>query len=134
MRRLIVLPVAALVLAAPASAAHRLTPPRLLGVHASNGSTPFQGDGPLMTTVRPNGDGFRDAAHVAFTLSAPATVELDVVQTDTLGSEGAATHVVLRIRRHFDAGDGERRWRPSRTTRPRTYLLRLTAAGAKGRT
>jgi hypothetical protein len=134
MRRLIALPLAALLLAGHASGASRPAPPRLLGVHVSNGSTPFQGDGALLTTVSPNGDGFRDAAHIGFTLTSPATVELDVTQTDTLGSEGAATHVVQRIHRHFAAGDGELVWLPSRNTAPRTYTLRLTATNAAGRT
>jgi hypothetical protein len=134
MRRLTALPLAALLLAGAASAASRPAAPRLVGVHVSNGSTPFQGDGALLTTVSPNDDGFRDAAHVGFTLTAPATVELDVTQTDTLGSEGAATHVVQRIRRHFAAGDGELIWRPARNTPPRTYVLRLVATGSGGHT
>src|ERR1700712_2035100 len=113
MRRLIALPLAALLLAGHASAASRPAPPRLLGVHVSNGSTPFQGDGALLTTVSPNGDGFRDAAQVAFTLTAPATVELDGLRTDTLGSEGAATQVLQRIHRSFAAGDGRLVWRPA---------------------
>jgi hypothetical protein len=134
MRRLVALPLAALLLAGHASAASRPAPPRLLGVHVSNGSTPFQGDGALLTTVSPNGDGFRDAAHVAFTLTAPATVELDVVQTDTLGGEDPVAQVVQRIHRHFAAGDGALVWRPSRTTPPRTYVLRLIASSAAGHT
>jgi hypothetical protein len=134
MRRLTALPLAALLLAGAASAASRPAAPRLLGVHVSNGSTPFEGDNALLTTVTPNGDGFRDAAHVGFTLTAPATIELDVVQTDTLGSEGAAMHVVQRVRRAFEAGDRELVWRPGRGTPPRTYVLRLTATGAGGRT
>jgi hypothetical protein len=134
MRRLIALPLAALLLAGAASAASRPTPPRLLGVHVSNGSTPFQGDGALLTTVSPNGDGFRDAARVGFTLTAPATVELDVIQTDTLGGEDPVAQVVQRVHRHFAAGDGSLVWRPARTTSPRTYALRLTATGAGGHT
>jgi hypothetical protein len=54
MRRLTALPLAALLLAGAASAAARPAAPRLVGVHVSNGSTPFQGDGTLLTTVSPN--------------------------------------------------------------------------------
>ena len=57
--------------------------PKLLGLRVTNGSTPFLGDGRLLTTVSPNGDGFRDAAHIYFRLTAPARVSLQVVRTDT---------------------------------------------------
>ena len=95
MLRLAAAPLAAVLLSAGhAFAAPRLSPPRLVDLRVTNGSTPFLGDGPLLTTVSPNGDGFRDAAHVEFALSAPATVELAVIQTDTARSEGAAAQVV----------------------------------------
>src|SRR5690348_14834585 len=49
------------------------------GVSVHNGSAPFAGDGPLLTTVSPGGVRARDRAIVAFRLSRPATVRLDVV-------------------------------------------------------
>lgn len=134
MRRLALLPLAALLAAGHASAAPPPAPPRLLSLHVTNGSTPFKGDGPLLTTVSPNGDGFRDAAHVGFILTAPATVELSVVQTDTHTDEGATTRIVQRVRRTLPAGSAAIVWRPKRTTAPRTYVLRLTATGRGGRT
>jgi hypothetical protein len=38
--------------------------PVLSGLHVSDGSRPYAGDGRLVTTVSPNGDGFRDGAVV----------------------------------------------------------------------
>jgi len=115
---------------APAAAA-----PRLTGLHIDNGSTPFLGDGRLLTTVSPNGDGFRDAVHLHFRLSAPARVSAAVVRTDTVDPdpEESSSSVVARIPpRSFRAGAGELTWRPSRTLPPRTYALALTVAGAGG--
>jgi hypothetical protein len=57
--------------------------PHLSHVVVDNGSTPYLGDGKWLTTVSPNGDGFRDKAYVHFTLSAPARVSLNVVETAT---------------------------------------------------
>jgi N,N-dimethylformamidase beta subunit-like protein len=122
--------------AAAAAAAAKPTPPRLLGLHVTNGSTPFRGDGPLLATVSPNHDGFRDAAHVLFRLSAPARVSLAVVQTDTAKSdpEEASTAIVQRFPpRHFGRGPGVLVWTPKRGIAPRTYVLRLTVTGAGGR-
>lgn len=104
-------------------------PPQLLDVRVANGSTPFFRDGPYLTTVSPNGDGFRDAAHVRFRLTAPARVRLDVLQADTQRGERATTTVVRTLRRSFAAGEGELVWRPARTTMPRTYVLRLAVDG-----
>src|SRR5438067_8924585 len=108
--------VALLVAQGAAAAAPDGTPARLLDLRVTNGSTPYLGDGRLLATVSPNGDGFRDAAHVLFTLTAPATVELDVLQTDVLRKEGASTRVVQRIDRSLPKGPGELVWRPTRTT------------------
>ena len=134
MRLLAVLPLAALLAVGHVTAAPRPTPPRLLGLHVTNGSTPFEGDGALLTTVSPNGDGFRDAAHVGFTLTAAATVELAVVQTETQTGESASARIVQRVRRTLPAGSAEIVWRPTHTMPPRTYVLQLTATGGGGRT
>jgi hypothetical protein len=122
-------------LALPAAAAARQAAPRLLDLRLDNGSTPFLGDGRLLTTVSPNGDGFRDAAHLHFRLTAPARVTLTVVQTDTVRSdpEQASSSVVARVGpRAYPAGPGTIVWRPTRTIAPRTYALALTVAGAGG--
>jgi hypothetical protein len=80
LRRLAPFVLAALVLAGQAHAATTQAP-RLLNLRVDNGSTPFAGDSRYLTTVSPNGDGFRDAAQVHFTLSKPATVTMNVTRT-----------------------------------------------------
>ena len=47
-----------------AAAALTAPGPALLDLRVTNGSTPYLGDGRLLTTVSPNRDGFRDAAFV----------------------------------------------------------------------
>src|SRR4051794_26609226 len=133
----VVLPLLVLTAAiATAPAASRPEAPGLLGLQVTNGSTRFLGDSPLLTTVSPNGDGFRDAVHVSFRLTAPARISLAVVQTDTAVSdpEAAAAHVIARIPvRAFPAGAGELVWQPAGGTPPRTYVLQLTVRGPGGR-
>jgi len=89
----------------------------------SNGSRPFAGDGRLLTTVSPNGDGFRDRAIVRFRLERAATVLLEVVRTDTL--RGGAPETIWAVSRRLRAGRRQIAWRPARSTDPRTYVLRL---------
>ncbi len=98
--------------------------PALHDLHVSNGSRPFAGDGRLLTTVSPNGDGVRDRAIVRFRLDRPAIVRLDVLRTDTL-HPGRATKTIWSTTRHLRAGQRQIVWRPSRGTEPRTYVLRL---------
>jgi N,N-dimethylformamidase beta subunit-like protein len=120
---------ALVLLLCPAAAGAKPLPPRLLGIHVTNGSTPFLGDGPMLTTVSPNGDGFRDSAQVFFRLSAPARVALAVVQTATESSdpESPATQIVQRLpARSFPRGSDELVWHPRASLAPRTYVLRLT--------
>jgi hypothetical protein len=102
--------------------------PHLAHVVVDNGSTPYLGDGKWLTTVSPNGDGFRDRAYVHFTLSAPARVSLDVVETAT--EKGDPEQPSLRVIKRFPPRtfpEGFRTivWRPGPTTAPRTYQLRL---------
>jgi hypothetical protein len=107
--------------------------PRVIGVTVDNASTPYLGDGTHLATVSPNGDGFRDVARVRFNLTGPARVGLDVVATDTVkgdpehGSESVVARLPLR---RLAAGLHTLTWRPARSTTPRTYVLRVRAAGA----
>src|SRR4051794_30835991 len=50
-------------------------------VRVGDAGAPFAGDGPQLTTVSPNGDGYRDAARVSFHLSRRAVVRLQVWET-----------------------------------------------------
>jgi hypothetical protein len=115
-------------LAAATFAAHAPAP-RLVDIRVSDGSAPFAGDRRLLTTVSPNGDGFRDTAVVHFRLTRAATVRLDVVATEMVRAGETATQVVWTTTRTFPAGPGRLVWRPARSTQPRTYILRLRVSG-----
>ncbi len=135
MRRVALL---ALLVAACAGAASpaRSAAPQLLGLRLTNGSTPYLGDGRLLTTVSPNGDGFRDAAYIQFRLPAPARVSLEIVQTDSATSdpEASRSNVIQRLTpRTLPRGANVIVWKPKRDTPPRTYLLRLTVANGATR-
>ena len=106
--------------------------PHVVGVTVDNGSSPYLGDGAQLTTVSPNGDGFRDAARIHFSLTAAARVSLDVVERDTVkgdpehGSQTVVAHVAAR---RLAPGPHTWTWRPPKTTKPRTYVLRLGVRG-----
>ena len=112
-----------LLLAAAALAASR---PELVDLRVTNGSAPFAGDHRLLTTVSPNGDGFRDAAVVNFRLTRPARVRMEAVATNMVRAGKGATTVVWQTSRRLAIGAHRLAWRPARSTQPRTYILRLT--------
>ena len=87
--------------------------PALHDLSVSNGSRPFAGDGRLLTTVSPNGDGLRDRAIVRFRLDGRATVRLDVLRTDTL-HPGRGPKAIWSTTRRFRAGRRQIVWRPHR--------------------
>ena len=124
---------AGLVLVGAAVPARPVEPaPRLLDLRVGDGSRPYAGDGPLLTTVTPNADGLRDRAIVSFRLDRPGRVRLDVVRTDSVKhavprAETIWTRTVqLRVGRHRIV------WRPTRDAEDRTYVLRLTVTGRYG--
>jgi len=101
-------------------------PARLDDLHVDDGAAPFAGDGPLLTTVSPNGDGFRDVANVDFTLDEPATVTMDVTRT-------VKKPVVLyTVTDQLEPGPHTLTWAPAQTLNPRTYLIRLHTVDALG--
>jgi hypothetical protein len=106
--------------------------PRLLGLAVGNGSAPFAGDRRLLTTVSPNGDGFRERAIVTFRLNRPARVRLDVVQTDSIRRAAIRPQTVWTTTRRFLPGRHRLVWRPRRTATARTYVLRLMVTGMRG--
>jgi hypothetical protein len=99
--------------------------PTLTDLHVTDGSAPFAGDSRLLTTVSPNGDGFRDAASVRFRLTRPARVRLEVVATNMVRAGVGDTTVVWTTSRQFGAGAGSLTWHPAQSTQPRTYIMRL---------
>ncbi|MEP6813756.1 MAG: hypothetical protein ABI990_12260, partial [Actinomycetota bacterium] len=88
------------------------------------------GDGALLATISPNGDGFRDAARIRFTLLSAARVEFDVARTKP------RPRVVYRRSLEFSAGGHAVVWAPSSSIPARTYVVRLRVlapgAGASG--
>ncbi|HEX9415616.1 MAG TPA: N,N-dimethylformamidase beta subunit family domain-containing protein [Gaiellaceae bacterium] len=120
------------VVAVSGAAARSESGPRLVALWVSNGDTPFAGDRRLLTTVSPNGDGFRDRAIVSFTLDRPAKVTMEAVRTDTIRIGRPAEQTVWSASATLQVGPHRVSWRPARTTPPRTYILRLTTRDAHG--
>jgi hypothetical protein len=111
-----------------AAATFRLdTRPALLDkLRVSNGGTPFAGDGRLLTTVTPNGDGFRERVQIHFRLTEYAHVTLDVQRT-ALTPETVYT-------RTWELRDGEHTlaWTPDEDLPARTYVLSLMTSDTAG--
>jgi N,N-dimethylformamidase beta subunit-like, C-terminal len=108
-------------------------PPALVRLAVTNGSSQFAGDHRLLTTVSPNGDGFRDRAIVRFRLGRAASVRMDAVRTDTIRIGRPAEAAVWSTAASLSAGDHTLVWRPASSTPPRTYILRLTLRDSRGR-
>jgi hypothetical protein len=104
------------------------TAPHLAALRIGNGGTPFAGDGPLLTTISPNGDGFRDAATVSFRLAEAATVTMQVTRTVKV------PHVIWETTAHLRPGPQRLTWAPTTPLNPRTYLVRLRATDTAGNT
>src|SRR2546428_2819516 len=100
--------------------------PALVDLRVTNGAARFAGDGRLLATVSPNGDGFRDAATVYFRLTRAGTVRMEIVATNMVRAGKGGTTVLWRTARRFGAGPGSLTWRPAPSTQPRTYIARLT--------
>jgi hypothetical protein len=107
--------------------------PRLLDLRVGNGSTPFAGDGRLLTTVSPNGDRFRDRAIVSFRLDRAATVQLDVLQTLNVKRGRNTVRTISTQSYAFKPGRHRLAWAPARTVPNGTYVLELTLTDALGR-
>jgi len=101
------------------------TPARLERLRVTSGA-PFAGDGPLLTTLSPNGDGLRDFARIHFALTEPAAVTLDVERTV------ADTTTIYTRTWRFRQGPHTLGWRPAPNVAPRTYLLSLTTEDTAG--
>jgi hypothetical protein len=126
--------VLAVSLTSAAAPAVRVAPaPKLLDLRVSNGSTPYAGDGPLLTTVSPNGDGFRDRAVVGFRLTKSAAVELDVLQTVNVKRGKNTVQTISSVRHAFSRGRHRLVWTPARTLPSGTYVLELTVTDTQGR-
>src|SRR4029079_17825255 len=98
-----------------------------LVLRATNGASKFAGDNPLLTTISPNGDGFRDDADVTFRLPEPATVTMDVTRTVKV------PNTIYTLTSTLGAGVHTLTWAPAPTTNPRTFLVRTTAVDRAGK-
>src|SRR5438132_2866922 len=95
-------------------------------IWASNGDSPFAGDRGLLTTISPNGDGFRDRALIHVRLTTAATVRFPVTNT-RLHPEPVFTRTT-----HLAAGSHTLVWAPPAGTKPGSYLVLLDVSGAGG--
>jgi len=129
MRALLPSLVLGLAIALAGSSAAAPGPPRLLALRITNGDTPFAGDTPQLTTVSPNGDGFRDRAVIRFSLDQPASVQVQAVATGGAGEDDVP---IWRTRRSFGTGPHSITWAPRRSAPDRTYLLRFIVHGRQG--
>jgi hypothetical protein len=100
--------------------------PTVSGVWIDNGSTRYEGDGPLLATISPNGDDFRDGVRIGFTLNEGARVTFRVVLTGRK-PQRIGGRTVLR-----EAGSHILEWFPRSTTPARTYVVELSATDAAG--
>jgi hypothetical protein len=100
--------------------------PELLDLHVDDGSIPFDGDSRLLTTISPNGDGFRDHADITFRLAEPAVVTMDVTRTVKV------PHVVYTLTQTLQRGVHTLTWAPAANLNPRTYLIRLSTRDVAG--
>src|SRR5437763_17153376 len=99
-------------------------PGPIVSIWATNGDSPFAGDRPLLTTISPNGDGFRDRALIHVRLVSPATVDFQVTRTrihpETVFARtvrlGTGTHTLI--------------WAPRAGTEPGDYLVLIDVIDA----
>ncbi len=101
------------------------TPARLDRLRLTT-NAPFAGDGPMLATLTPNGDGVRDSVRVHFRLTEPAAVTLNVERTSN-----APTTIYTRTWR-FRAGPHTIGWAPETKLAARTYALSLTTQDTPG--
>jgi hypothetical protein len=106
---------------------HGVRPSFLTDLTVGNGGRPFAGDWRLLSTVTPNGDGFRDTASIRFRLARRATVKVEAFAT-AIGLGKPVWHT----REVFGPGPHRLVWRPAIEREPRVYLIRLTATDSFG--
>jgi hypothetical protein len=106
----------------------------LTALRVANEGLPWAGDGPHLATVA-NPDG---AARLTFTLARRATVTLSILETgqgvaSEQPSKGAEASLGTS-RRTFGRGTHTLVWRPPANLAPRTYITRVSARAADGKT
>ena len=102
------------------------TAPSFSHLRIVNGGAPYAGDGPLLATVTPNGDGVRDRATIRFTLSEAASVVFDGATTTKTAKP------VFEARFDLPAGPSSYDWLPPPDLGPRSYLIRISVTDDAG--
>jgi hypothetical protein len=82
--------------------------------------------GSIVTTISPNGDGFRERARIGFTLTERATVTVFVAAV------GYRPRTVFKRTLRLGPGVHAVVWRPSAWIQPRTYVVRFVVRDADG--
>jgi hypothetical protein len=113
--------------AAGSGTANPLAAPSAPVFRVDNGGAPFAGDGRLLTTITPNGDGLRDSATIRFRLSAPARLRLEIA---VVRSQRPVIVAGWSLRAR--SGETTLRWKPAAEIEPRTYLVLCTVHGGDG--
>src|SRR6185369_816353 len=89
----------------------------------------YAGDRPMLATVSPNGDGYRDLVRIRFyvTASAHVTVRAQATQRNFQRIAQPAWSVRRRVTRGWQ----EVTWRPAPAIEPTTYVMLITLAWGK---
>ena len=88
------------------------------------GSFTWATHGSIVTTISPNGDGFRERARIGFTLTERATVTVFVAAV------GYRPRTVFKRTLRLGPGVHAVVWRPSAWIQPRTYVVRFVVRDA----
>ena len=88
-----------------------------------NGARPFFGDRPDLTTISPNGDGYRDAARIRYVAPVAGFADLEVDRADHKGPVFADHAIPVA------AGASSFTWTPDASTPTGTYVVSVTSAG-----
>jgi hypothetical protein len=103
------------------------TPARILKINARNRSRmPFKGDNTRFTTISPNGDGLRESAKIAFTLTEAARVHFEVTRTVS------SPETIYELTANLKPGRNVFTWHPHWSMGARTYLIRITTEDRAG--
>lgn len=90
---------------------------------------PFVGDGPMLATVSPNGDGYRDFASIRFFLTGTARVTI-TAQTSRRAFQ-RVPQPKWSVHRRMERGWQTLVWRPSPDLDPTTYVIVVTVAAGR---
>ena len=112
---------------ATAAAGTERSAPELNALTIDNGGRPFAGDSGRLTTLSPNGDGYRDSAAIRFRLDREARVELRISQAKP------QPRTVYRVVRRLAPGRHHFVWSPKASLAPRTYFASFGLVDRGGR-